>query len=914
MAELQPLANELTCSICLEIFRQPVTSPCGHNFCLPCLDQAWTVQGPSFSCPQCRACFPERPQLKKNTVLCAVVEQLQQAQSRWDLGQSLCASQDGEPSREGGQRKDEAAGSVACDYCLQAPAAKTCFTCMASYCQEHLRPHLDNPTFQGHELQPPVLDLERRKCPEHSRLREFFCSQHGVCICSICLVGHKTCSPVALDVARTQLKKTAARKRELLQRVYEEMKALIESEERSSLLKLKEEEKRVLDKYDHVHHVLLKKKREIESLKEEFELLLKENDAIVFLEEVSKLVTKSVCLPKSKLKEEVMEDVFQNALSLKEILKHTIRNLQEKKIEEVTSPEGDKPQQKPLRDQQEKSGVTEEKTTSSSPAAPQISSTNPLLDSVEKIQNSPRPPVLTDLAGVSAGVPSLLKHTSPSAATGLSEPGLPAATSASSTPFPASFVLAPPSTLTISPTTQTSSAPELDDSTKPPLTASIEPSILFGMLSNPLLASSAPILAAASTPPSTPMFKSIWGSSPKMESRASLPAAPSARASVSCGSILAKAPCTSTPTFKPIFGSMVPCTSVSVASASPFLKQPSSVTPTTAVSTAVQEALFSVLPIIQSPAAPVSAATPSSSGTTDSGSKTTFGFALSSLSSSMASALLTTTSTLSQPVNKPTATTTATTAVMTTTSFHSMFSCPGWATPKPAFSQPTFSSAAQPAFGRVKPLTSFVSTNSVFSFGTTTTSSFAPTPQITSIFTSSSVFGSSTPASFTFGSSTPTDSTGGFGTTISGTRSSMFGSTTPTAFTLASSTPADSNGGFVATKQTTSSGTSSFMFGSKTLAAFTLGSSTPADSNRDSSRGFVSTTQTTSSGTSSFVFGSTTPATFTLGSSTPADSSRGFAFTTQTTTSSGTSSSMFGSTTPAAFTLGSSTPADSSGD
>lgn len=208
MAELEPLTDELTCSICLELFKEPVTIPCGHNFCSPCLDKAWSGHSPScFYCPQCRQCFLEKPQLKKNTALCAVVKQVRQAQTLRDSEQPHGAPRDGEspdlPSTKWAHAKDR---RVACDYCLQAPAAQTCFTCMASFCQEHLRPHLDNPVFLSHELQPPVRDLARRKCPEHSRLREFFCSQHGVCICSVCLVGHKTCSPLALNVDRTQLK------------------------------------------------------------------------------------------------------------------------------------------------------------------------------------------------------------------------------------------------------------------------------------------------------------------------------------------------------------------------------------------------------------------------------------------------------------------------------------------------------------------------------------------------------------------------------------------------------------------------------------------------------------------------------------------------------------------------------------
>ncbi|XP_051850199.1 E3 ubiquitin/ISG15 ligase TRIM25 [Antechinus flavipes] len=377
MAELQPLTDELTCSICLEIFQEPVTTPCGHNFCSRCLDETWTVRDSQFFCPQCRTCFQVRPQLKKNTVLCAVVEQLQQAHSLWDLGASYSESQDGESlypsSRKGNQAKEEPAKTVACDHCLQAVAIKTCFTCMVSFCPEHLKPHLDNPMFQGHDLQPPVWDLASRKCPEHSRLREFFCSQHGLCICCLCLVGHKTCSPVTLDVARADLKlkmkqklttlydhinkasnalkdvkskqyavqETAARKMELLKHEYEEMKVLIESEEKNSLQKMKEEEKRVLDKYDHVHQVLLKKKSEIESMKEEIELLLTKNDEIAFLEKASKLqelVIKAVFVPKNELNQEMMHSVYQNAFSFKEVLKDKINNPQEKKTEESSGP------------------------------------------------------------------------------------------------------------------------------------------------------------------------------------------------------------------------------------------------------------------------------------------------------------------------------------------------------------------------------------------------------------------------------------------------------------------------------------------------------------------------------------------------------------------------------------------------
>ncbi|KFP01425.1 Nuclear factor 7, brain, partial [Calypte anna] len=35
------LEEDLTCAICLCLFSNPVTVPCGHNFCRSCLDLSW---------------------------------------------------------------------------------------------------------------------------------------------------------------------------------------------------------------------------------------------------------------------------------------------------------------------------------------------------------------------------------------------------------------------------------------------------------------------------------------------------------------------------------------------------------------------------------------------------------------------------------------------------------------------------------------------------------------------------------------------------------------------------------------------------------------------------------------------------------------------------------------------------------
>uniref|UniRef100_A0A8C1PEL4 E3 ubiquitin-protein ligase TRIM39-like n=1 Tax=Cyprinus carpio TaxID=7962 RepID=A0A8C1PEL4_CYPCA len=68
-----PLNEELQCSVCLDVFTNPVTTPCGHNFCKSCLNQCWD-KSEDCSCPFCKETFSRRPDLKINTALRQVVQ------------------------------------------------------------------------------------------------------------------------------------------------------------------------------------------------------------------------------------------------------------------------------------------------------------------------------------------------------------------------------------------------------------------------------------------------------------------------------------------------------------------------------------------------------------------------------------------------------------------------------------------------------------------------------------------------------------------------------------------------------------------------------------------------------------------------------------------------------------------------
>ncbi|XP_009982717.1 PREDICTED: E3 ubiquitin/ISG15 ligase TRIM25, partial [Tauraco erythrolophus] len=256
---------------------------------------------------------------------------------------------------------------VYCDSCLQAPAAQTCLTCTASFCLQHLRPHQDSPAFRDHQLCPPLRDLQQRKCPKHNKLFEFFCSQHGSCICSLCLLGHKLChtSPLqpakvnaesvlkkrlmelhnqseraarAMNTVKTnqsQAAEIASRKRDLIKNEFSEIKALIEERENQTLKVIADEEKRVCSKFDYIYGVLGSKKKEIQSLRDQIEMALTEADDILFLKRAAalqRMSTKDAFVPVIEMDQNLMLSTYQSAVNLKDIVKLSVT--QEKKVEE----------------------------------------------------------------------------------------------------------------------------------------------------------------------------------------------------------------------------------------------------------------------------------------------------------------------------------------------------------------------------------------------------------------------------------------------------------------------------------------------------------------------------------------------------------------------------------------------------
>ncbi|XP_023149193.2 nuclear factor 7, ovary-like [Amphiprion ocellaris] len=75
-------SEDLTCSVCLSIFTDPVTLPCGHSFCRQCVIEV-------HSCPQCReALSTEAKCLPTSVVLKNLAEKVREAEKMKEEGGS----------------------------------------------------------------------------------------------------------------------------------------------------------------------------------------------------------------------------------------------------------------------------------------------------------------------------------------------------------------------------------------------------------------------------------------------------------------------------------------------------------------------------------------------------------------------------------------------------------------------------------------------------------------------------------------------------------------------------------------------------------------------------------------------------------------------------------------------------------
>uniref|UniRef100_A0A4W5JBU6 Uncharacterized protein n=1 Tax=Hucho hucho TaxID=62062 RepID=A0A4W5JBU6_9TELE len=70
--------EQFLCSICLDVFTEPVTIPCGHNFCKACIRKYWDSND-LCQCPMCKKVFDRKPDLFVNNFISEMAAQFRKS-------------------------------------------------------------------------------------------------------------------------------------------------------------------------------------------------------------------------------------------------------------------------------------------------------------------------------------------------------------------------------------------------------------------------------------------------------------------------------------------------------------------------------------------------------------------------------------------------------------------------------------------------------------------------------------------------------------------------------------------------------------------------------------------------------------------------------------------------------------------
>lgn len=198
---MEAVEESLKCPVCQDIFTDPVTLPCGHNFCLTCIQAVWETGGPNEGpcfCPECQVFLASDLTLEVNTSLQTKVKDF--------INNRPAETKTAAPHRE----TKPPSSTIHCDHCIEttSEAIRTCLTCDASLCRAHALLHQQRSALREHTVVEVTEDPLSLKCREHHDELKLFCMEEKIPVCCLCvLVGmHKNHEAAQLHEACANFK------------------------------------------------------------------------------------------------------------------------------------------------------------------------------------------------------------------------------------------------------------------------------------------------------------------------------------------------------------------------------------------------------------------------------------------------------------------------------------------------------------------------------------------------------------------------------------------------------------------------------------------------------------------------------------------------------------------------------------